>query len=69
MKVTCAWCRKDLPDKEPFDDERVSHGICDDCRRQLGIPDPPQISEREKIHDLNDVHHWLLIDPNKKPWA
>ena len=32
MKVICSYCRKELDDKEPFDDESVSHGICKACK-------------------------------------
>ena len=43
MKRICSYCRKDMGEKEPLDDDRVSHGICPDCakhyRRQLeGLP-------------------------------
>jgi PAS domain-containing protein len=31
MKVICSYCRCDLPDKEPLDDNRVSHGMCTAC--------------------------------------
>ena len=35
MKVICSWCGKDLGEKEPFVDNRVSHGICEDCRKKI----------------------------------
>lgn len=31
MKVICAWCKKDLEDKEPLEDKRISHGMCEKC--------------------------------------
>lgn len=31
MKVVCSYCLKILPEKEPFEDKRTSHGICKDC--------------------------------------
>ena len=36
MKTQCAWCRKDMGDKpsEPELDDRVSHGICPECREK-----------------------------------
>jgi hypothetical protein len=33
MKVVCAWCGKHL-EGDP-DDKSVSHGICDDCMKNL----------------------------------
>ncbi|MFH1931039.1 MAG: hypothetical protein ABIN18_05560 [Pseudomonadota bacterium] len=34
MKVICCYCKKDLGDKAPFEDNRVSHGACDECANQ-----------------------------------
>ena len=31
MKVICCYCKKDLGDKAPFDDMRISHGACKTC--------------------------------------
>lgn len=31
MKVVCAWCGKDLGEKEGST-EFVSHGICEECK-------------------------------------
>ena len=31
MKVICSYCRKEMGEKEPFDDDRISHGICEGC--------------------------------------
>jgi len=40
MKLVCAWCLQegkpaDMGDKEPLDDTRVSHTICDDHFKQF----------------------------------
>ena len=32
MKIMCAWCSKDLGEKPPFDDPRVTHSICKECK-------------------------------------
>ena len=38
MKVICCYCKKDLGDKEPFEDTRISHGACKECAdEQLAI--------------------------------
>lgn len=44
MRVICCYCNKDLGDKAPFEDTRISHGACKDCAmkdlaRQLAIFD------------------------------
>ena len=31
MKVICSYCREKLGEKEPFEDENVSHGMCEEC--------------------------------------
>ena len=38
MKVICCYCKKDLGDKAPFEDTRISHGACKKCvDRQLAL--------------------------------
>lgn len=34
MKVVCAWCNEPLEDKEPYEDESISHGICKKCAKK-----------------------------------
>ncbi|KKM14459.1 hypothetical protein LCGC14_1705880 [marine sediment metagenome] len=31
LKSICAWCQKDLGDKDGEGVEGISHGICEDC--------------------------------------
>jgi PAS domain-containing protein len=31
MRVVCSYCEMEMARKEPFDPERVSHGICNTC--------------------------------------
>jgi len=31
MKIICSYCKKDVGEKEPFDDDSVSHIICSEC--------------------------------------
>jgi len=35
MKIVCAWCKKELGEKEPLDDPRISHGICEECKQKM----------------------------------
>jgi PAS domain-containing protein len=31
MKVVCSYCKADMREVEPYDDQGLSHGMCDDC--------------------------------------
>ena len=31
MKVICSYCRRRLEDKEPLDNDMVTHAMCDEC--------------------------------------
>lgn len=46
MKVVCAWCKKDLGEKEPLEEKTVSHGMCEECYSSITahmgeLADPP----------------------------
>lgn len=34
-RVVCAWCKKELGEKEGLKEGEISHGICPDCRDKL----------------------------------
>jgi len=43
MKMICSYCRRSYGEKEPLDDDRTSHGMCNDCfayfaRQKSGLP-------------------------------
>lgn len=31
LKVVCSYCKKEMPEKEPFSENNISHTICDEC--------------------------------------
>jgi hypothetical protein len=31
MKVICSYCQSEIGEKEPLDNNSVSHGMCKDC--------------------------------------
>lgn len=31
MRVQCAWCKKEMGEKPPYDDQSTSHNICNNC--------------------------------------
>ncbi len=34
MKVTCAWCGKNMGEKEPLMDTSTTHGMCEECYKK-----------------------------------
>lgn len=35
MIVRCSWCGKKMGEKEPLGDKRVTHGICEKCKKEV----------------------------------
>ena len=35
MKAVCSYCRKDMGDREPVADLRITHGICPPCHAHM----------------------------------
>lgn len=34
-RVICAWCKKELGEKEVLKEGEISHGICQECREKI----------------------------------
>lgn len=34
MKKICAWCGKDMGDIPPYEDEGVTHTMCEECYKK-----------------------------------
>jgi len=46
----CSWCKKILGEKEPLEDKRTTHTICDDCYEEV------EKEEKERIsNDLKQI--------------
>jgi uncharacterized CHY-type Zn-finger protein len=54
MKVVCAWCGKSLGEKEPYDSEETSHGMCDDCQLTFNEKIEEDIPLQEKRQEENN---------------
>lgn len=48
MKWICSWCKKKGPDVKPFDDERTSHGMCEECAEGMK-------EEAKELMDCSDI--------------
>ena len=35
MLIICSWCKKKLGEKEPLEDKRKTHSICNECYEKL----------------------------------
>ena len=53
VKVTCAWCGKDMGEKDGRGVEGVSHGICEECQKKhfpaMDIPEPYALQVRAEL--------------------
>lgn len=37
MKIVCAWCGKDMGEKDGEGIEGISHGVCEECLSKLDV--------------------------------
>ena len=35
MRIICAWCKKPMGEKEPINDNRITHAICEECSQKV----------------------------------
>jgi len=57
MRVICAWCGKDMGEKEGGNVEGASHSICDQCAQKL-------LLEMKQILKEEDGPWWDSQDKN-----
>jgi len=51
MRVVCAWCGKDLGEKEGAGKEEVSHGICQECLAKLEVKKRARPKKQSQMND------------------
>ena len=57
MKRVCAWCGKDMGEKEPIEDSSITHGICEVCTKKFE-EDPNEINILPTLpKDLGRIPH------------
>lgn len=53
MKIQCAWCKKDMGEKPPYEDPATTHSICDECLakqlKAVNTPEKPSPEFRERL--------------------
>jgi len=57
MKVVCAWCDKEIGEKNGGGIEGVSHGICEVCSKKLEAEARDRISgeDKQEIENLEQA--------------
>lgn len=48
MKIMCAWCNKEIGEKDGGGIEGVSHGICEACSKKLEAGARDRISREDE---------------------
>jgi len=59
MRRICAWCGKNLKEKWPYDDDSITHTICEECAAR---EEEDLIKEEEKKKNEKEIEifHKLL---------
>lgn len=65
MKIFCSYCRKEIGEKEPFEDDRISHGVCKECQdnnpKQIrGVPFNEYLEQFDAPVFIVDEHVRIL---------
>jgi hypothetical protein len=62
MRAVCAWCGKDMGEREPLEDKSLTHGICRPCQeREFRFRTPPSGAE-----PVRNSQKWPLASHNFK---
>ena len=57
MKVICSYCRRNCGEKEPLEDQRISHGMCNACYKRF----TRQLNGVSLSEYLNEIDAPVLI--------
>lgn len=48
MMIVCAWCAKELGEKDGEGVKGVSHGVCEECLRKFGVKSDNEVKDEGK---------------------
>jgi len=69
MNIVCAWCHKDMGEKDGEGIDGVSHGVCEECLNRLlertRRTRTVRIARRPEITNRGGGDHWLILIPKK----
>ena len=57
MKIVCAWCGKDMGEKDGKGVEGVSHGLCNECLVKLMAEVKNKIGDDETVTNQEGTQH------------
>ncbi len=57
MKIVCAWCGKDMGEKDGKGMEGVSHGLCNECLVKLMAEVKNKIGDDETVTNQEGTQH------------
>ncbi|MBU1046716.1 hypothetical protein KKH36_02995 [Patescibacteria group bacterium] len=57
MKRVCSYCKKTYGEKEPFDDNSITHGACEECKNKMmeEIDKMPQEEPKLRKGSLREI--------------
>ncbi len=58
MKIICAWCNKDMGEKEPLDNLETTHGMCPMCHFSVMI-EALVVNVEKETKRLRRAYHLL----------
>ncbi len=51
MKIVCAWCGKDVGEKDGEGIEGISHGVCEECLSKFDVEAENNIGAGDEQND------------------
>lgn len=55
MKIICGWCKKDMGEKDPLEDKRISHAMCEICAATMQTEVDQYFSRSECNEGKRDI--------------
>ena len=49
MKVVCAWCGKDMGEKDGKGQKGISHGLCNECLYKMELKAENKVSTEDEL--------------------
>jgi len=65
MIIKCAWCGKNMGEKQPYDDKDITHGMCSKClKRELAKIEKMRQAEGKELSSRSFfIKLWAWVKP------